>query len=306
MRSPMQGIASVVALGILSIAEPLAAQDGIGTPPPSFADTVSVGEEWAVLDSVFALAALGSPRAARYALTRSNLAVDRRGAVLSREITSVAFRRLPLDDAGKARFVWESFTAQRIAGGASEKRNIPLPRGASFDLDPAAFDLSLIAATPAPETSATEFRVLLIDAVMWDNLRMQIWRDSEVEVGRQISMDLPTDEQPVPGGTYQFGRGSLRIAGVTRVRGEPCLLVNFALEGSRMSIETEAIAFEGEEFFRGDLALSLRDGRVVSGHLWGPVIATFRQGEQELPLGGVVQYVTLTELPAGSRAREKR
>lgn len=297
MTERIRWVYALTVLTLVAVVAPALAQDE--TPPAALADRSEVGGAWAVLDGPFDLAGLGPGPETRLVLERANLVVDRRGLVLAREMTSIVLRRVPLADRAATRYEFERFTVRRESGASSaQEREIPLPGGPNLVLDTATFDLSMIAEVAAPETNAAEFRVLAIDAVSWDLLLAELKRSAAVEIGQEVPIPRPAEPQPIPGGTYEMGAGSLRVAGLTRVGGEPCLEVRFAIEGSEVSIENASVKLDGHEYVRGTVAISLRDGRLVAGEIWGPVVATFRQPDgPELPIGGIVQYVTLRETP---------
>jgi hypothetical protein len=75
---------------------------------------------------------------------------------------------------------------------------------------------------------------------------------------------------------YHFsGKGWIRVNGISRIRGIPCVIVESAnLENTvemNLSIQSMSIKTQGLEHFWAKTYLSLDDGRIVRGELVGPV-----------------------------------
>jgi hypothetical protein len=108
-------------------------------------------------------------------------------------------------------------------------------------------------------------------------------------------------------GQYRLGELIVSAAGVTRRNGEPCLLLWFSADGNEVrqdvSNEQMTMRLHGTEYFRGEMAVSLLDGHVVAGELFGPLPWVMEMGfggqpPTEQPAAGVIQQVSLWEVPA--------
>ncbi len=97
------------------------------------------------------------------------------------------------------------------------------------------------------------------------------------------------------------------VVGLTRFGGEPCVLIWLSMEGNKVSQNIATPQFsmnmQSTEYFRGELAASLLDGRLVSMELWGSLPCVMEMGfggqpPTEQPIGAIVQQVSMWEIAA--------
>ncbi len=255
-------------------------------------------------------------------IRRINLTLDRLGRVIDRMVIEGRVRRVLLaeEHSGRwrERYTWERFAMGRgEPGGSAEPTEVEAVRGLSYveapdresGLAPAA-DFSRI----GDPLARTLFSALTLDAISWDAIVLRL-RDA---VGDSVGIGERSYAEPAAGaesltgadstggqGSYRMGEMRVSVAGLTRWSGEPALLIWFSLDGNvvEQTIETEqlSLATEGTEYFRGVATVSLMDGRVVAGELWGPVMSRTELGvggapRSETPAAAVLQSVTLREV----------
>jgi hypothetical protein len=84
-----------------------------------------------------------------------------------------------------------------------------------------------------------------------------------------------------------------------------CALIWYSAEGNSVKQEMNSpqltLKMDGTEYFRAEIAVSLLDGHIVAGEVWGPVLSMMEVGQggqtpKELPTTGVMQQVSLWEV----------
>jgi len=259
----------------------------------------------------------------RYQIRRVNLTVDREGKPVNRMVAEGELSRTLVREAEPGLWVeqceWTRF-ATGMGMGPSDyptPQEMPSARGISFEFSPRTFDFVNPPgdfARVGNEAAGYMLKVLTMDVMGWDAVLLSvrdetggkvhigdIWRNSEWE---------PWDITRVGGeglvGQYHAGEMQTAIAGVTRFRGEPCVLTWFSMEGNEVTQKMETPEFaqnmRAVEYFRGEIATSLVDGRVVAMEIWGPLPMVMEMGFggqplTEQPIGAIIQQVSMWEVP---------
>jgi len=259
-----------------------------------------------------------------YQIKRINLTVDREGKILNRMTAEGQLSRALVREADPGiwieRCVWEKFAAAQGTG----PNGYPVPqeqlRGKtiSFEFNPRTFDYIN---PPAEfdglgnEVFGYLLKVLTMDAMGWDAVLLGL-RDEfggKVRIGditRQVDWQ-PWDISRVGGegtvGQYLVGEMQVSVIGLTRFQGEPCVLIWVSMEGNRVTQKMDtpqlALNMKSTEYFRGEIAASLLDGRLVGMELWGPLPCVMEMGfggqpPKEQPIGAIIQQVSMWEMPA--------
>lgn len=260
----------------------------------------------------------------RYQIKRINLTVDRQGKTLSRMVAEAELSRTLVREAEPGLWVeqceWQRF-ATAMGMGPNDYPSppeLPNARGISFEFSPRTFDYVNPPADFArlgEETVGYLLKVLTMDAMGWDAVLLAVRDESggKVRIGdtwRQAAFE-PWDITAVSGegsvGRYQAGEMQTSIAGLTRFRGEPCVLIWFSMEGNEVTQKMDtpqfALDMQSTEYFRGEIAASLIDGRVVAMEIWGPLPCVMKMGfggqpPTEQPIGAIIQQVSMWEIPA--------
>jgi hypothetical protein len=336
------GILAVMALsaspGLAEVERPEAAEAPKAEAPPARS---AVWGEWPVLpwDEAAAKAGdwsdllnrpldlrrkgkTGEQRA--YLVRRTNAMLDRNGRLINRTIGEGKVLRTLLKEVEPG--LWaERIEWQRFAIAQSQGPNdwpalseIQEARGLSYEFSPRTFDYVNIPGDfgRIPNFMAGYFmKVLGMDLTGWDAMVLGLRGavGDAVKIG-QAELSRPWQEGIVIGmpsgqaaaGRYQLGEMRVVVAGVTRTLGEPCVLLWVSAEGNevKQDIGGEQLAMKmlGTEYFRGQLSVSLLDGRVVAGELWGPVVTVIEMGmggnpPQETPVAAVLQDLSVWEVP---------
>ncbi len=260
----------------------------------------------------------------RYQIKRVNLTVDREGKVISRMTAEAELARTLVREAEPGLWVeqceWQSF-ATAMGMGPDEYPSLqefPNARGISYEFSPREFDYVNPPADfgrVGDDAVGYLLKVLTMDAMGWDTVLLTL-RDeagSKVHIGdtwRHAAFEpwditSATGEESV--GQYHAGEMQTSIAGLTRFRGEPCVLIWFSMEGNevtqKMDTPQVALDMKSTEYFRGEIAASLVDGRVVAMEIWGPLPCVMKMGfggepPTEQPIGAFIQQVSMWEVPA--------
>jgi hypothetical protein len=267
----------------------------------------------------------------RYEIKRTNLSVDREGKILSRMTAEGRLSRTLLREAEPGiwveRCVWERFAAAQGMG----PNDYPVPqellgeKRIPFEFSPRTFDYVNPKAdfeNLGNEALGYLLKVLTMDAAGWDAVLLSL-RDEfggKVRIGdifRQVDWK-PWDISRVGGegtvGQYQVGEMQVSVVGLTRLHGEPCVLIWISMEGNRVTQKMDtaqvALNMKSTEYFRGEIAASLLDGRLVGMELWGPLPCILELGfggqpPKEQPIGAIIQQVSMWEIPAVSKSAKK-
>lgn len=289
-------------------------------------DQQAVGSPWAdVLNRPLDLSRKGEAgERHRYQIRRINLTVDREGKVVSRMIAEAQLLRTLVREAEPG--VWvEQCEWQRFATGMGMSPNdyptpqdVPGAQGISFEFSPRTFDYvnaPVDFSALGDEAAGYLLKVLTMDVMGWDAVLLSVrdesggaahigdmWRNTEWEPWDITSV---TGEGSV--GQYHAGEMQTSIAGLTRINGEPCVLIWFSMEGNvvtqNMDTPQFALDMRATEYFRGEIAASLVDGRVVAMEIWGPLPCVMKMGfggqpPTEQPIGAIIQQISMWEVPA--------
>lgn len=262
-----------------------------------------------------------------YEIKRINLTVDREGKILNRMVAEGRISRQLLREAEPGTWVercaWEKYAAAQGMGPSV----YPVPqellgdKKISFEFNPRTFDY--INPPGDFEILGNEvfgylLKVLTMDAMGWDAVLLSL-RDEfggKVIIGdisRQVDWQ-PWDISRVGGegtvGQYHVGEMQVSVVGLTRFQGEPCVLIWVSMEGNRVTQKMDtpqvALNMKSTEYFRGEIAASLLDGRLVGMELWGPLPCVMEMGfggqpPKEQPIGAIIQQVSMWEIPAASK-----
>ena len=259
----------------------------------------------------------------RYQIERINLTVDRQGKVVTRMVVEGLLSRTILREVRpgiwEERCQWERFAAGQGMGPSDypSPQERPGARGISYEFSPLAFDYVNPPADFArvgDEMNGYLLKVLTMDAMSCDAILHAI-RDEhggKIRIGdtwRHAAFE-PWDITRVGAeglaGRYQAGEMQVSVVGVTRFRGEPCVLVWFSMEGTEVSQKFDtphfAMNMQSTEYFRGEMAVSLLDGRVVGLELWGALPCVMEMGfggqpPAEQPIGAIIQQLSMWETP---------
>lgn len=257
----------------------------------------------------------------RYEIRRVNTNLDRVGMPLTRMVIEGTVREILLREVDRGRwevrFVWERFAlGQSTAGSAPAVREVAAARGIDYTVEPSGLD----AVNPeadfgrlGPGLEAMLMKVLAVDMHAWNALVLGMRSDIGDtvfigDVGRLAdapeSVDLTGPDTSKSMVTYDFGESRLAVVGLTRRGGEPCVVIWFSMEGSQVIQNIEpppvTLRMEGSEYFNGMLSVSLLDGRIVAGQLWGVVPSRMSVGlpgqeVEEQPIFAVLQEVVMWE-----------
>lgn len=263
MRDGMSGSTLSMWVVVLLLAAMSAAAAGEGEPAPGevTADRSAIWGSWQVVPWD-GQEAVGSPWADvlnrpldlsrkgkagerhRYQIKRVNLTVDREGKAVSRMVAEAQLLRTLVREAEPGIWVeqceWERFATGMGMGPNDHPttQELPQARGISFEFSPRTFDYVNAPADFSRleyEAAGYLLKVLTMDVMGWDAVLLSVrdqsngeahigdmWRHSEWE---------PWDITSVIGegtvGQYHAGEMQTSIAGLTRVKGEPCVLIWF-------------------------------------------------------------------------------
>lgn len=266
----------------------------------------------ASLDEGVWLARIGrSADSTVYRIHRRNLALAADGSVFSVIEASGTLVRTLLEEVEDG--VWRESVAwreyrygQRGAGSpTAETRPVEEARNLTYVVDPRArypdaLRVPTQALEPGPE--ATLFSVLVLDAWSWDGLLHELRRagHSRVRPGTVYSLEGWEAAREVgPDATGLEGRYRLSAMQVTVVGLAACgtvggcLRLSFRTDANRVVQDVQGMQVDGREYFVGTADFSLGDGSLVSGAIFGPLIATFTANGAALPIGSVLQSVTI-------------
>jgi hypothetical protein len=260
----------------------------------------------------------------RYQIKRINLTLDRQGKVVSRITAEGELFRELSREAEPGIWIenckWERFAAAQGMGPKDypDLQELPDARGVSFEFSPRTFDyINPPADFTRLEDEALGYllKILTIDAISGDSILLAIHNrfGSKVHIGdtwRQTEWkpwEITYAGSKEPAVSYHAGEMQISIVGLTRFSGEPCVLVWFSMEGNSVihNMETPQLTlkFKSTEYFRGELAASLLDGRLVAVELWGPLPCIMEMGiggksPAEQPFGAIIQQVCMWEIPS--------
>jgi len=157
-------------------------------------------------------------------------------------------------------------------------------------------------------------KILAMDATTFDAVLLQLRLElgDSVPIGRVVYGGVWDSAVGVEGArgegeaaSYQLGETRAVVAGITRWGGEPCALIWFSGDGNEVSQDLRGgsmvVRTQATEYYRGSLALSLIDGRIVAGEVWGPLPSVIEIGGTEAtlteqPIFTVLQEITMWEI----------
>jgi len=260
-----------------------------------------------------------------YEFRRENLMYARIGTPMNRMVAQGRVKRtLQREEQPgwwRERVEWTSFSVAQTQGAtdAPAVQEIPGARGIGFDFFPKQFDYVNIPADfsgTGNDLSGYLMKVASMDTMGFDAIAMSVREASKdaVQIGQttrmarwQESTHIGQVTKEGEAGQYRLGEMAVSVAGITRRNGEPCLVVWFQVDSSDVkqdvSSEQMTMRMHGTEYFRGEMAVSLLDGHVVAGELFGPLPWVMEMGfggqpPKEQPIAGVIQQVSLWEVPA--------
>jgi hypothetical protein len=247
---------------------------------------------------------------ATYGVWRENLTMGRDGTVLSTmEASGVLTRTLVQEVATglwRERVDWREYHYGEGALGSAGPDPLPVKGvvGVGYEIDPSDDPLSWVNAPSteiAPGPASIFFAVLALDAWSWDGLVYELRRAGHGTVHRGETITLDAWKEPRETGSGASGlKGQYRL-GVTDVtvvgrvgcgNSQDCLRLSFRVGPSEVVQEMPGIKVSGQEYIAGTADLSLDDGSLIRGELWGPMIAAFQANGSALPVSAVLQRVT--------------
>lgn len=332
------GLAPVVLLAACAAA----AGDESGAAPPVesvvWGDAVAMpwddqrvdgSAEERLLNTAFDLTRRAEPGEVRvYETRRVNITCGPKGEILNRTVSEARVRRTAVEETGpgiwRQRIEWERFAWGMGVGPDQhpEAAEMPGARGIAYDFTPGDFDHVDIPAEferVGDPMIGYQMKVLAMDVHTWDGLidtvREKLGPSVNIGASTRSGFGASATISEVGGagevGEYRFGENALTLAGVTRCQGEPCALIWYAADGNgvsqKMSSPAVALEMEGTEYFRALITVSLRDGHLVAGELWGPVVTEMKLGfggqPPELqPISAIVGSVSIWEVPSTETA----
>ena len=263
----------------------------------------------------------------RWTIRRVNLALDARGRTLTRSVYEGDVDVTLVEETGPGSWS-RSVTWARYAVGEAQGDDAV---GELID-HPAVVGLSYVVRAPegespaealaidadfsraGPGLGANMLRVLALDVNSWTPTiaMLRAGLGDEVRIGDSVCV-APWDiaiELGAGGSSYRLGETVVSVVGLTTVGGEDAALIWFAAEANDVVQAVEMgparVTVRGVEYFRGTVAVSLTDGRVMAGTLSGPLISQMRMttpdgSESELPVAATVQEVSFQEVPGPAR-----
>jgi hypothetical protein len=295
------------------------------TPVLPWSGSGTGASDWAsILDKKLDLTRKGRKgEQRRYRIRRQHLIVDRQGRVLARSVSEGSLKRVLLrqDTPGlwTERLEWERFASAQSQGPTDvpKLQEQEKARGISYDFSPRKFDYlnppGDFARIPDPIVGYF-LKVLAMDVTAFDamllslrdrfGVRMRIGDSVRSERWAEAARIGKNREKEIEG-RYGLGEATVTVAGITRCQGVPCALIYYSAEGNSVKQEINSPQFrlhmDGTEYFRAEIAVSLLDGHVVAGEVWGPVLSVMELGQggqspKELPNAGVIQQVSLWEV----------
>jgi hypothetical protein len=261
----------------------------------------------------------------RYRIHRENMMYDPIGRPASRMVADGTIERVLLRETEPGRWT-ERFTWTQFAAGQGQgPTEAPVPQevaGAaqlSYEFSPKTFGYVNIPADFSgiqDPVAAYLIKVVAMDLSGFDALAntLRTAPDEPVQIGMtkveprwQQGIDITQATSKDTAGRYRLGEMTVSVMGITRRNGEPCALIWFGAEGNDVSHDFSAgpmaMSFHGTEHFWGEMAVSLEDGHIVGGELRGPLPWVMKMGmngeePKQMPVAGVIQQVSLWEIPA--------
>jgi len=288
-------------------------------------------EQWSkLLDQQFDLTRRGQAGEKRtYLIRRENLMHDRLGRPVNRMVAEARIVRtlLSAEQPGywTERIEWQRFAAGQSQGPGDSPvlQESEQARGLSYEFSPHKFDYVNIPGDfgrIGNEMTGYLMKVVGMDFSGFDALLLAV-RDTlgKPEIGdahQERRWEQATEiGRPSGAGTagrYQLGEMRISVAGITRRNGEPGLLIWFSAEGNEvkqdMGNDQFRMRLHGTEYFRGEMAVSLLDGHILGGELFGPLPWVMEMGMggqalKEMPIAGVMQQLSLWEVSSDSEQR---
>jgi hypothetical protein len=258
-----------------------------------------------------------------YRIRRENLQYDRAGKPLTRMVAEGTIRRTLLREESPGtwveRFAWERFAVANTSSPTEMPVPVEQPRakGISYEYSPSHYDYVNVPADWSQvqdEMAGYLMKVIAMDFSGFDAVllgarekfgadltigktdRAARWSEP-MKIGKTNSSDTAAH--------YRLGEMVTTVAGLTRRSGEPCVLLWFSADGNDLvqDVSTPQVTMRarGTEYFRGEVAVSLRDGRVVGGEIFGPLPWVLEMGiggqpAKEQPAAGVIQEVSVWEV----------
>ncbi len=266
----------------------------------------------------------------RYQIKRINLSLDRQGKVMNRMVAEGELSRTLLREKETGLWVerctWERFAAAQGMGVKDypEPQELPNAQGLSFEFFPRTFDYinpPVDFSQVGNDATGYLLKVLTMDAAGWDSILMAL-RDEfggRVRIGDTLRQtdwkpwDITSVKDETSVGSYHMGEMQISIVGITRFHGEPCVLIWFSMEGNSVIQNMEnpqfSLDMKSTEYFRGELAASLLDGRLVAMELWGPLPCVMKMGfgdnpPTEQPIGTIIQQVSMWEIRSAQNKKK--
>lgn len=324
----------LVVCAVLAVAKPTLAAEGpaatgqLWTERPVLPwDEQAVGKgEWAsLLDRKLDLSRRGKAgETRRYRVRRENVMYDRIGQPLTRMLAEGLVERTLLRETEPGvwteRITWLKFASHntQVPGEVPAPQEVAGAAGLSYEFAPKTFDYVNIPADFSriqDSMAAYLIKVMAMDYTGFDALAAMVRPGAaatgigatHIEPRWQQGIEITRPAAADTVGRYLLSEMIAAVAGVTRRNGEPCALIWFAAEGNNVEHDFTTgpvtMKFRGTEHFWGEVAVSLRDGRVVGGELRGPLPWRMEMGlggeaPKEMPTYGVVQQVSVWEVPA--------
>jgi hypothetical protein len=281
--------------------------------------------DWAaVLNGGLDLTRRGQPgEVHRYLVRRTNLNLDRLGRVVGSLVAEGTVTRTLVEEVSPGRWAeemeWQSYSRGQSVGGGpvAQLVEVEAARGIRYPFVFGDFDHVNVPGDfgrLGDGLDAYLMKVLAIDASTFDAVLLQLRREfgDSGFIGRvtyggvwDSAVGISEGGATRDAASYRLGETRAVVAGVTRWGGEPCALIWFSGDGNSVQqhLVTERLVLrtEATEYYRGAFALSLIDGRIVAGEVWGPLPSRIELGTAEevlveQPIFTVLQQITLREV----------
>lgn len=259
----------------------------------------------------------------QYVIRRTNLNLDRLGRVVGSLVAEGRFSRTLIEEVSSGRWAeeleWWSFSIGQAFGRdpVTQLSEVEAARGIRYPFVFGEFDHVNVPGDfgrLGDGLDAHLMKVLAMDATTFDAVLLQLRLElgDSAAIGRVVyggvwdsAVGISRARGAGDAASYQLGETRAVVAGVTRWGGEPCALIWLSGDGNEVSQDLSGgplvVRTRATEYFRGSFALSLIDGRIVAGEVWGPLPSRIELGATEetlaeQPIFTVLQEITIREI----------
>lgn len=249
-----------------------------------------------------------------YRISRENLTLGRDGSVIAVIETSGVLLRTLTEEVDDGLWIesveWREYRYGQSGPASAGVRTAPVDgvKGLRYEVDPRepfGTWLSGAAWGEMAGPAATMFPVLALDAWSWDALFHELRRSGggPVRAGETRRLAAWEESQTIAPqstgatGRYRLGATDVTVVGVSRCQAELCLRLSFQANANEVTQELPGMEIGGREYFGGSADFSLENGALVTGELWGPLVATFTLNGSVAPIAAVLQRIRIERTP---------